>query len=69
MKRLNLFILMITLELSICVPILQAETFGGIEFPNGAVSFADEVIDYNNIYSGGLALVKVLVWEEEGKSN
>ena len=55
MKRLNLFILMITLELSICVPILQAETFGGIEFPNGAVSFADEVIDYNNMYSGGPA--------------
>ena len=29
--------------------------YGGIEFPNGALSFADEVIRYDPLYSGGPA--------------
>jgi hypothetical protein len=32
---------------------LTAEEFKGIEFPQGAVSFADEVIEYNPSFSGG----------------
>ena len=33
----------------------HAETFGGIEFPEGAVSFADEVLRYEPLYGGGPA--------------
>lgn len=32
---------------------LEAEIFGGIEFPQGAVSFADEVVSYDPAFSGG----------------
>ena len=31
----------------------NGEAFGGIEFPQGAVSFADEVVEYDPHYSGG----------------
>jgi len=37
----------------LCISSSYADTFGGIEFPNGAVSFADEVILYDPNYSGG----------------
>lgn len=33
----------------------KAEVFGGIEFPQGASSFADEVISYDPLFSGGPA--------------
>lgn len=36
-----------------CVSFSQAEIFRGIEFPNGALSFADEVIRYVPSYGGG----------------
>jgi len=31
----------------------NAEEFRGIEFPQGVVSFADEVVEYDPLYSGG----------------
>lgn len=35
------------------VPVLsQATTYHGVEFPDGAVSFADVVVDYNPAYDG-----------------
>lgn len=46
----------ITLALSFFVmlcPSTFAELFGGIEFPDGALSFADEVISFDPAYSGG----------------
>jgi len=33
----------------------RAETFGGVEFPDGVASFADEAIAYDPLYSGGPA--------------
>jgi hypothetical protein len=35
--------------------VAQASIFGGIDFPNGASSFADSVISYDPLHSGGLA--------------
>ena len=32
---------------------VQAEIFGGIDFPQGASSFADDVIQYNSLFSEG----------------
>ena len=40
---------------AICSSTALAEEFGGIEFPQGASSFADEVISYNPNHSGGPA--------------
>ena len=34
-------------------PILNAAMFGGIEFPDGEISFADSVISYDPAFSGG----------------
>ena len=49
----NFTILILFLISMICIPTSHAEYFGGIEFPDGVVSFADEVITYNPMYSGG----------------
>lgn len=32
---------------------VRGDVFGGIEFPNGVVSFADEVLEYDPLYNGG----------------
>ena len=40
------------------VNICLGETYRGIEFPNGPVSFADEVISYDPMFSGGPAPTK-----------
>ncbi|MBI9016486.1 MAG: hypothetical protein JEZ07_04405 [Phycisphaerae bacterium] len=34
---------------------VSAELYGGIEFPHGIASFADVVLSYDNMYSGGPA--------------
>ena len=39
----------------IVVSAAKAAVYGGIEFPEGAVSFADEVIRFEPLYSGGPA--------------
>ncbi|AQQ72464.1 hypothetical protein SMSP2_02849 [Limihaloglobus sulfuriphilus] len=53
MQRLLLLTLTMTIALSCsCV---HAETYGGIEFPNGDLSFADAVLRYDPLYGGGPA--------------
>jgi hypothetical protein len=47
--------LCIVLQLVICSCRLQAEVYNGVEFPLGAASFADEVLIYDPLYSGGPA--------------
>ena len=49
--------------LAICSTSLKAETFGGINFPDGIVSFADEIIRYEPLYSGGPAPTENLITE------
>ncbi len=39
--------------LFLCVGDIHAENYGGIEFPAGASSFADQVIRYDPLYQGG----------------
>lgn len=41
------------LAMLVCVSSSNAENYGGIEFPNGELSFADEVIRYDPTYDGG----------------
>lgn len=38
---------------SLVVPKADAEMFGGVEFPNGVSSFADQVVLYDCAYNGG----------------
>jgi hypothetical protein len=45
--------LLIALLLGIVPTLARAEVFGGIDFPNGASSFADSVIQWNPLFSGG----------------
>ena len=50
------FIVRIIFTVSLSVPVLtQAEIIGGIEFPDGALSFADLVVSYDPLAGGGPA--------------
>lgn len=45
----------IAISLLVVLNSANAEIFGGIDFPGGVSSFADSVIQYNPLYSGGPA--------------
>lgn len=49
----NLTLLSLSVLSILCISSSYAESFGGIEFPDGIASFADAVILYDPMYSGG----------------
>ena len=54
--KLNSAVIRLFLAASLSVPVItQAEIIGGIEFPDGALSFADVVVDYDPLANGGPA--------------
>ncbi|ARN56339.1 hypothetical protein [Sedimentisphaera salicampi] len=55
MKKTRAFLVIISAAVFISGTSALAEEFGGIEFPNGELSFADEVITYAPLHSGGPA--------------
>ena len=55
MKMIRVFLAMVLLANISLVSQVAAEEYGGIEFPHGAASFADTVLSYDNMYSGGPA--------------
>lgn len=55
MRQTTVLFVMIAAVIFTCVPFSQAETYGGIEFPNGSLSFADAVLRYAPLHSGGPA--------------
>ncbi|AQQ08466.1 hypothetical protein L21SP3_00243 [Sedimentisphaera cyanobacteriorum] len=55
MGKIRVVLIIISASVFIFASSASAEEYGGIEFPNGELSFADEVITYDPLYSGGPA--------------
>lgn len=55
MKKSTAFYLLLAAVILTGASLSQAETYGGIDFPNGSLSFADAVIRYAPLHSGGPA--------------